>query len=286
MSQTVSAAGMLALTALTASAQNTSPDPSLSQVFTTINGNVVGVSTNASLGIGFDSNNFNGLFPASLTNATAQSYINGFVLHQGTDNTAAQADLSQLTAGSSFQVGVNTFAFNRQGSGPVSIGVAIYQYGGSTATPITGSALFSSTLVIPNGDVNAPTGALNYTAKGTLAQSIVDGQRYEIVFSAPSGLLQWRRCCQFRHWYSWFLRVRPGRMPPRRVRAIFKSEIRNRTDNPLGGPFTAGSGSVANPVVYSFYAASSAPVPEASTVVSLLTLTGMMGACVKLRRRA
>ncbi len=272
------AAGLSLLSlASAAGAQTTTPDPNLTTVFSTVANGRVPNFTSTAIGIGFDTNGGNGFLTNSPTAATAQSVFNQFVYDSsaaGTAPTVAAGSTAQIelfgtnnnvasgTAAATFNAFVTLFAFNPNAA--------------AGTVPVTGPDLFGAPQQVTLGQ----TGGGFFSGDFTLAGPLTAGQQYVLGVTTLTGNTQ-----DFATVASSSFTVAGITNSADQTidRTKFVTDA-NDQGSPMGQPFSNPGGN--NIVAFRLLAGTSAPVPEASSFVSMGLLLGLGAAFVALRRRS
>lgn len=270
------ALGAAALSLMTlaggAGAQTTTGDPALTTVYSTLaNGRVPGFA-GGSVPIGFDPSGK--VSPFSMTQATAASVYDAFVF----DSSAAGA-FTTLAAGATAQLQV--FATNNSTTEAPTFNVyaSLYAYDPNAAAgtvPATGTNLFGSEQKITLGTI----GAGYFSSDFTLAAPLVAGNTYVL------GLTTLNTDSQD------FANIAVSPFSATGLSAANQQLSKNKyittvgdQGNPVGSPFQQILASN-NVIAFRLNAApASAPVPEASSVVSMGLMLGLGGALVAFKRR-
>ncbi len=247
-----------------------SPGASISN---TLGGRAQGsINQTAGLGVGFDPNNTFGLFPGSMTAATAQTVYNPFIA-QGS-----------AAAGSQFQIGLHGFASSPTGLATEDIDVSIFQFNPNAGNNIPiGPAIVSNVPITFNANVNAGD-FLNFSAVTTLTGALTAGQEYVIAF-APATAPNTANPDDF----AVVDRIVTSRSNVQDTTGQTMFIADNNSANTGGALAASGVGVFSQqtngPVAFRLYTGS-APVPEASTVVSFGALLALGGLIAFRRRRS
>ena len=237
-----------------------------------------GTVTSRGLGVGFDSSNFDSQFTNSSTAATAQSVYNPLI----TDSSAA-GGFSTIGAGSSFQLGLHAYGINRANTTlPITEYVSLYAYNPNAAAgavPTTGSAIFSA-LPVNILDTADSIDHTYFSSVITLANPIVANTEY--VLAVDGGTSGGATPTNFgtvdRSNFT------TSGLPSADASIYRQYFLVDNNSGDLGGAYTLkASGGITQPLGYSFYA-SSAAVPEASSLCSFGGLL-VLGGLILVRRR-
>jgi len=260
-----------------ASAQTTTGDPALTTVFSTVTNGRNPNFTSTALGVGFDANGGNGFLPSSPTAATAQSVYNQFVF-----GTSAAGTASTVAAGSTAQIevfGTNNNVASGAAANTFNIFATLFAFNPNTAANtvlVMGPDLFGAPQQVTLGQ----TGGGFFSGDFTLTNSLVAGQQYVLGITTLTGNTQ-----DFATVASSSFSV--AGITNTADQAFDRTKFlttANDQGSPMGQPFANPDGN--NILAFRILAAAGpAPVPEASSVVSMGLLLGMGAAFIAFKRR-
>ena len=257
-----------------AGAPTTTGDPALSTVFSTFNGKGAPGFGATSSAVGFDPNGGGGKLTNAESQATAQSVYEAFTF----DSSAAGA-FTTLAAGSMAQLQVFAVNQNVNSTGgtvnPFNLYAVLYAFNPTAAAgtvPATGPDLFGMPQKITLGDLNAGY----FSGDFALAGPVVAGQRYVLGITTLNSDTQ-----DFTQVATSAFTTQSG-LPAGDQSVDTPKYLTDVNDqgNPIGKPATTIGGN--NVIAFRLDAA---PVPEASSVVSLGLLLGLGAAFVAFKRR-
>ena len=264
----------LSLLALTngASAQTTVGDPNLTTAFSTLASGKNPNFTNAAVAVGFDPSNTPGNLFNSATAATAQSVYESFNF----DSSAAGA-FTTLASGTQAQIQI--FASDQNvtpGATTFNIYASLYAFNPNAAAgtvPVMGSNLFGAEQKITVAALNGGY----FSGDFNLTGAITAGQRYVLGITTLTGDTQDYGQIATSSFANSGLATADQSSD-----AVKYLTAANDQGNPTGQTFT--NPGLNNAIAFRLGAAA-APVPEASSVVSLGLMLGMGAAFIAFKRR-